>query len=100
MRSEENNRLLTEVGPGTQKGSQGPDPAKNHDVRLPSACRDEFLEGLPRAEQMVHPLLSSYLRYSFFKKGQPAEVKAAYEQAVGQELEETTLFKVHGERKA
>jgi 5,5'-dehydrodivanillate O-demethylase len=72
------------------------DPEKNRDVFLPSACRDEMLNGLPRAELAAHPLLGPYLKDFFGQAGQPEEVRAAYEKAIGQKVEGATFFKVHG----
>ncbi len=72
------------------------DPEKNRNVFLPSACRDEMINGLPRKELAAHPLLGPYLKDFFGQAGQPDEVRAAYEKAIGQKVEGATFFKVHG----
>ena len=72
------------------------DAQKNRNVHLPSACRDEMLNGLPRAELAAHPLLGPYLKDFFGQAGQPGHVRAAYEQAIGQKVEGAQFFKVHG----
>lgn len=75
------------------------DPEKNHDIVLPSACRDELLNGLPREQLAAHPLLGPYLKDFFGQAGQPDEVREAYEEAVGQKMEGAKHFVVHGSRK-
>lgn len=72
------------------------DTAMNRNVPLPSACRDEMLHGLPRAELAAHPLLGPYLKDFFGQAGQPEHVRAAYERAIGQKVEGAKFFKVHG----
>lgn len=72
------------------------DPAANHDVFLPSACRDELIHGMPRAQQLQHPLLGPYLRDFFGQAGQPTAVREAYEAAIGHKVEGAHFFKVHG----
>ena len=72
------------------------DAAMNRDLRLPSACRDEMLHGLPRAQLAAHPLLGPYLKDFFGQAGQPEHVRAAYERAIGQKVEGAKFFKVHG----
>ena len=72
------------------------DPAENENIHLPSACFDEMSNGLSRAEIMEHPLLGVYLRDFIGQYGQPEEVQAAYEDAVGQKMEGATFFHVHG----
>ena len=63
---------------------------------LPSACREEMLQGLPREELRAHPLLGPYLKDFFGQAGQPPEVREAYEQAIGQKVEGAKFFTVHG----
>lgn len=75
------------------------DPALNQNVYLPSACRDELLNGLPRAQLAEHPLLGPYLKDFFGQAGQPDDVREAYEEAVGQKMQGAKLFVVHGARK-
>lgn len=72
------------------------DPAINDRIFLPSACRDEMLNGLPRAELSAHPLLGPYLHDFFGQAGQPDAVREAYEQAIGQKLRGAKFFTVHG----
>ena len=72
------------------------DPAENKNIHLPSACFVEMSNGLSRAEIMEHPLLGVYLRDFIGQYGQPEEVQAAYEDAVGQKMEGATFFHVHG----
>ncbi len=74
------------------------DPAKNHDVCLPSACEEEMRNGLPRAALAAHPLLGPYLKDFFGQAGQPDDVREQYEQAIGQKLERARFFKVHGSK--
>lgn len=72
------------------------DKESNKDVSLPSACRDELLYGMPRAEQDRHPLLGPYLRDFIGQAGQPEEVRLAYEKAIGQKTQGAKFFVVHG----
>jgi 5,5'-dehydrodivanillate O-demethylase len=72
------------------------DPAKNEKVFLPSACRDEMLQGLTREQLAAHPLLGPYFHDFFGQAGQPAHVREAYEAAIGQKLRGAKFFKVHG----
>ncbi len=72
------------------------DPAKNDNVFLPSACRDEMLQGLPRAQLAAHPLLGPYLKDFFGQAGQPEHVRREYEEAIGQKVQGAKFFKVHG----
>ena len=72
------------------------DPERNHNIALPSACREELLHGLPRAQLAEHPLLGPYLKDFFGQAGQPGQVRRAYEEAVGQKMQGARFFKVHG----
>jgi 5,5'-dehydrodivanillate O-demethylase len=72
------------------------DPEKNRNVFLPSACREEMLQGLPRDELRAHPLLGPYLKDFFGQAGQPPAVREAYERAIGQKVEGAKFFTVHG----
>ncbi|HWK62104.1 MAG TPA: aromatic ring-hydroxylating dioxygenase subunit alpha [Eoetvoesiella sp.] len=74
------------------------DPEQNRDVKLPSACWEELKHGLPREQLATHPLLGSYLGEFFGQAGQPESVRLAFEQAIGQKIERSTTFKVHGSR--
>lgn len=75
------------------------DPANNQQVILPSACREELINGLPREELAEHPLLGAYLKDFFGQAGQPDEVRLAYEQAVGQKMQNAKVFQLHGSNK-
>ncbi len=72
------------------------DPEQNHDIKLPSACWEELKYGLPREQLAAHPLLGPYFGEFFGQAGQPESVRQAYEQAIGQKIERSTVFKVHG----
>jgi 5,5'-dehydrodivanillate O-demethylase len=74
------------------------DSAANHNVYLPSACRDEMLNGMTREALAAHPLLGAYLRDFIGQYGQPDEVRDAYEAAVGQKVNRARFFSVHGAR--
>lgn len=75
------------------------DKTRNHKIHLPSACREELMGGLPRAELSAHPLLGAYLHDFFGQAGQPTAVKEAYEAAIGQKLKMAKFFTVHGASK-
>lgn len=74
------------------------DKEKNKDVFLPSACRDELIQGLSREKLAAHPLLGPYLNDFFGQAGQPNEVREAYEEAVGQKMKGSKFFSVHGSK--
>lgn len=74
------------------------DPEQNHDIKLPSACWEELKYGLPREQLAAHPLLGPYFGEFFGQAGQPESVRLAFEQAIGQKIERSTAFKVHGSR--
>lgn len=71
----------------------------NKNIVLPSACREELLNGLSRKELGEHPLLGPYLKDFFGQAGQPEEIRIAYEEAVGQKMEGAKFFAVHGSTK-
>ena len=62
------------------------DPEQNRCVRLPIIGREHFVKGSSRVEQETSrqrtPGLPSRAGFPFLA-GQPAEVRAAYEQAMG-----------------
>jgi 5,5'-dehydrodivanillate O-demethylase oxygenase subunit len=87
---------LEVVAAGGQPKGLITDPALNHNIPLPSACRAEMLHGMPRAELDRHPLLGPYLRDFIGQAGQPDEVRKAYEQAIGQQTQGAKFFVVHG----
>jgi len=72
------------------------DPETNHKVFLPSACREEMLNGLTREALSAHPLLGPYLHDFFGQAGQPDHVREAYEAAIGQKMRGAKFFTVHG----
>jgi 5,5'-dehydrodivanillate O-demethylase len=72
------------------------DATKNQNVFLPSACRDELINGMPRAEQAVHPLLGPFLLDYIGQYGQPDAVRESYEAAIGQKTQRAKYFVVHG----
>ena len=74
------------------------DSAANHNVFLPSACRDEMLGGMTREALSAHPLLGAYLRDFIGQYGQPDHVRDAYEAAIGQKVNRARFFSVHGAR--
>ena len=57
------------------------DPQANRSIELPVANRELLIGGLPRAEFMAHPILGAR-RYPF-QAGQPDDVRAAYDAAMG-----------------
>lgn len=59
------------------------DPARNRQVPLPCINRDIYVNGLPREEMLAHPGMRSILRAYPFQAGEPAEVRAAFEAALG-----------------
>ena len=87
---------LAAVAAGAEPKGLIRDPAANHDVPLPSACRDEMIDGLPRAALDRHPLLGPYLRDFIGQAGQPEQVRLAYEEAIGQKTLRAKFFIVHG----
>lgn len=72
------------------------DATQNHNVYLPSACRDELRQGMPRQELAEHPLLGTFIRDYFGQAGQPEAVRQAFEEAIGQKVERAKYFVVHG----
>jgi 5,5'-dehydrodivanillate O-demethylase len=87
---------LDAVAAGAEPKGLIRDPSANHNVPLPSACRDEMIDGLPRAELDRHPLLGPYLRDFIGQAGQPEQVRLDYEQAIGQKTQRAKFFVVHG----
>jgi 5,5'-dehydrodivanillate O-demethylase len=59
------------------------DAKLNECVSLPIAYRKTFVEGLTLEEMLNHPVFSSQLKGYVFQAGQPAEVRKAYERAMG-----------------
>ncbi|MFT4064972.1 Rieske 2Fe-2S domain-containing protein [Paraburkholderia sp.] len=87
---------LDAVAAGAEPKGLIRDPAANRNVPLPSACRAEMLDGLPRAELDRHPLLGPYLRDFIGQAGQPEQVRLDYEKAIGQKTQRAKFFVVHG----
>jgi 5,5'-dehydrodivanillate O-demethylase oxygenase subunit len=87
---------LDAVAAGKQPKGLITDSEINRDIALPSACRDELINGLPRAKQDRHPLLGPYLRDFIGQAGQPPGVTLAYEEAIGQKTLGAASFVVHG----
>ncbi len=75
------------------------DPIINNNISLPSACKAEMINGLPREEMMNHELLGGFLRYFFNQAGQPLSVREKLEGAIGQKMQDTVAFAVHGGEK-
>lgn len=59
------------------------DPARNVRIELPCIAREDLMRGLPRAAMAKHPIFGPFLRDFFLQAGQPAEVRAAFERAMG-----------------
>jgi 5,5'-dehydrodivanillate O-demethylase oxygenase subunit len=60
------------------------DPERNRSVPLPVADRKYLVDGVTREELMRHPVLGKHLTDGYpFQIGQPAEVRAAFEAAMG-----------------
>jgi 5,5'-dehydrodivanillate O-demethylase oxygenase subunit len=60
------------------------DPEINRCVRLPVADRKYLVDGVTREELERHPVLGKHLTEGYpFQIGQPAEVRAAFEAAMG-----------------
>jgi len=60
------------------------DPAMNRIVPLPVAERKLLVDGLTRAELLAHPILGHHYAGDYvFQAGRPAEVAAAFREAMG-----------------
>jgi 5,5'-dehydrodivanillate O-demethylase len=59
------------------------DPSRNIRIELPCIAREDLMRGLPRASMDKHPILGPFLRDFFLQAGQPADVRAAFERAMG-----------------
>jgi 5,5'-dehydrodivanillate O-demethylase len=59
------------------------DPCVNECISLPIAHRSIFIDGLPLEELLAHPIFSNQLKGYVFQAGQPEEIRAAYEKAMG-----------------
>ncbi len=59
------------------------DAARNHQVALPIAARKALVDGLTRTQMAAHPVFKNQLADYIFQAGQPPEVRAAFEQAMG-----------------
>lgn len=87
---------LEAVASGVQPKGLITDKEANHNVYLPSVCREEMINGMPRAEQMKHDLLGPFLREYIGQAGQPDRVREAYEAAIGAKTTRGKYFVVHG----
>ena len=81
---------LKAVADGAEPKGTIRDPDANHAVALPSMGKDELLRGHTKAEIMGNPRLRMMSTSYLFQAGQPAEVKAAFEAAMGLEATEFT----------
>lgn len=79
---------LKAVATGSEPKGLIRDPAANHAVPLPSMGREAVLTSRSKAEIMADPFLRALSTQYVFQVGQPAEVKAAFEQAMGLEAAE------------
>jgi len=66
------------------------DPRVNECVSLPIAHRSVFVDGLTLDELVKHPVFGAQLRGYVFQAGQPEEVRGAYEDAMGLNLQTLT----------
>ena len=62
------------------------DPKINECVPLPIAFKDNYVNGLTAAEMVKHPVFSGQLSGYVFQTGQPEEVRRAFVDAMGIEL--------------
>lgn len=72
------------------------DDTCNKSIALPSAIREEMVNGLSAKDMAANQHLGPFLIDFFLQAGQPAEVRAAFEEAVGQKLTGGKYFRVHG----
>ena len=63
------------------------DPALNECVPLPIAFKENYVNGMTTAEMVKHPVFSGQLRGYVFQTGQPEEVRRAFVDAMGVELD-------------
>jgi 5,5'-dehydrodivanillate O-demethylase len=59
------------------------DSQRNACITLPIAHRSVFVDGLSLEELLAHPIFSAQLKGYVFQAGQPAEIRRAYEEAMG-----------------
>ena len=57
-----------------------------------------MVNGLSREELNADPLLGPFLRDFFVQYGQPLEVREAFEEAMGQPMQNSKFFVLHGSR--
>ena len=74
---------LDAVAAGAEPKAMIRDPAQNVRIALPTANKDFYLNGLPRARMTRHPTVGSPLRRYPFQAGQPEDVRLAFEAAMG-----------------
>jgi hypothetical protein len=63
------------------------DPKINECVPLPIAFKENYVNGLSTAEMVQHPVFSGQLRGYVFQTGQPEEVRRAFVDAMGVDLQ-------------
>jgi 5,5'-dehydrodivanillate O-demethylase len=76
---------LEAVAVGCDPKALWSDPAWNRRIPLPCIHKDVFVNGLTREEMLAHPGVNSILRAYPFQAGEPPEVRAAFEAALGLE---------------
>jgi 5,5'-dehydrodivanillate O-demethylase len=74
---------LERAGEGQDPKAVIRDSQVNACVSLPIAHRSVFVDGLSLEELLEHPIFSAQLKGYVFQAGQPAEVRRAYEKAMG-----------------
>jgi 5,5'-dehydrodivanillate O-demethylase len=74
---------MDKVAKGEDPSATLRDPAAASCVKLPDVMRKYNVEGVPLADYDKHPLLKERLAGFRHHYGQPAEVRRAFEQAMG-----------------
>ena len=71
------------------RGSEGPRarPEINECVALPIAFKENYVNGMTTADMVKHPVFSGQLRGYVFQTGQPEEVRRAFVDAMGVDLD-------------
>ena len=79
-------RLLAELDAATSGAEPKAlirDPARNERIPLPCPNRQIYVDGLPLQEMLAHPAIGVMIRSYPFQDGEPPEVRAAFEAALG-----------------
>ncbi|MGH6981985.1 MAG: hypothetical protein ACREFC_12340, partial [Stellaceae bacterium] len=63
------------------------DPKINECVPLPIAFKENYVHGMTTADLVKHPVFSGMLRGYVFQTGQPEEVRRAFVDAMGIDLD-------------